>query len=81
MEAENFKISQFLFKWIFIVSINNADYVQIIFLSSGGTSTGDPVCVSVCFTQLFENFQNRFRDFLYTPELIYDHSCTGLSYS
>ena len=30
-----------------------------------------------CFTKLFENFQNRFRDFLYTSELIDEHSRTG----
>ena len=33
------------------------------FLGTGGTSTGDPVCLCVCFTKLFENFQNRFRDY------------------
>ena len=53
-------------------------YIHYIFLCSGGTSTGGAVCLSVvlcvCFTKLF---QNRFRDFLYTPELIYDHSRTG----
>ena len=38
---------------------------QCVFLSTGGTSTGEPVCLSVCLCSVLQKKnRNRFRDHL-----------------